>query len=109
MRVVESEDDRQRVVLARRRRDELEHLGVFEGLALLHQYVAGAEDQYGVPGSSTAASRWFAAGTGGKVRSFSMIAGPPALAVAFKVNWDSFRKRDARPSRFVSKSCSSAG
>ena len=33
------------VVLARRRRDELEHLGVFEGLALLHQYVARAEDE----------------------------------------------------------------
>mgnify|MGYP001376097979 CR=1 FL=1 len=36
------------VVLARRRRDELEHLGVFERLALLHQDIAGAEDQDGV-------------------------------------------------------------
>ena len=43
--VVESEDDVVQVVLARRRRDELEHLGVFAGLALFHEDVAGAKDE----------------------------------------------------------------
>jgi hypothetical protein len=42
--------------------------------------------------------------TGGSVRSFSMIAGAPAFGPSpSKVNWDSFRNNDARPSRFVSK------